>query len=70
MIADPVSYENSLTPQGYRYHVIRGSSIFSSRRDLHDCGSAHRVDRDGRSAWYIGLRVSLTLPCNDRRGAV
>lgn len=68
MITDPVrDVERSV------HCTMRGSSIFTSRIDLHACGTgAWRASSpaDGRSTWCLGFRLSLTLPCNDRRGAV
>ncbi len=61
MITDPIrDVENPA------YRIMRGSSIFTSRFDLHDCGSGSvwREHAWRPSTWYLGFRISLTLPCN------
>lgn len=72
MITDPVSYENSSSPWGYRYHSLRGSCIFTSRRDLRVfSGAERRGQGDARFRDDgCGLRLSLTLPCNTTTGVV
>lgn len=62
MVNDPVrDVENPV------HRIMRGSSIFTSRIDLQECGTGTRrveTTPHGRSTWYLGFRLSLTLPCN------
>ncbi len=72
MITDPVSHENSSSPWGYRHHSIRGSCIFTTRRDLRvSCNAERRSQGDARFRGDgFGLRISLTLPCNGEGSVV
>ena len=70
MLIDPVPGEDAPWPTCRM--IIRGTSIWSSRWDHHQHAAA--VRREGAERpwrWnHLGLRLSLTLPCNGEGGVV
>lgn len=70
MLIDPVPGE--VTPVAADRMIIRGASIWSSRRDHDRVVAAVRREGAKRSkGWdHLGLRLSLSLPCNVGRSVV
>lgn len=64
MLIDPFS--GDLTALGAERMIIRGASVWSSRWDHRQHAAAVRREAAKRSqGWdHLGLRLSLTLPCN------
>ena len=70
MLIDPIPGEES--PVGAERMIIRGTSVWSSRWDHHQhAASVRREAAKRRQGWdHLGLRLSLTLPCNVGRSVV
>lgn len=71
MLIDPIPGERA-GGIGPERMIIRGTSIWSSRWDHHQHAASVRREAAKRSQGldHLGLRLSLTLPCNSARGVV
>ncbi len=71
MIIDPIPGERAgvLDPERM---VIRGASIWSTRWDHHQQAASVRREAAKRSQCrhHLGLRLSLSLPCNSAGSVV
>ena len=74
VFTDPISDEklDKLVRETRIYKVVRGSSVWTSDSEIQLLGGALRRARGlrGMRQDQGGLRISLTLPCNDAGSVV